>query len=432
MKIKIVILLFFGIISTSIAQWVKVSDIKVGVGGNIFSHNSTLILTGYFSGFKMYRSDNGGATWTSIADRFPYHVYDVFSYNNEIFGVTTTLGSDTSRFYVSNDNGLNWSERSNIPSVTGNGAILSLTADGNTLYAVSNRKSFYISTDNGLTWTEKIITISASGNLVSFAASGNNFVSVILGIGAVISTNGGQTWEIKNPVSSTITSVYYFNGKIFGNGGLFIFNNNTNNWDASTGLPDALSFQIPVSMTGYGNLVFSYFVGFLTSQGSVYSSSDGGLNWTILNSTGLPTTVSPGASQSAITATSTNLFLYNQTQSGSTVDTAKTGVYRTIISTTSIENLENLPTKFSLSQNYPNPFNPSTTISFTIPQSEFVTLKVYDVLGNEVAMLVTEYKSAGTYNVQFSTNNLHLSSGIYFYRIQAGQFNEVKKMVLAK
>ncbi len=92
----------------------------------------------------------------------------------------------------------------------------------------------------------------------------------------------------------------------------------------------------------------------------------------------------------------------------------------------------NLPMEFSLSQNYPNPFNPITTISFTIPNSEFVTLKVFDVLGNEVATLVNDYRPAGTYNVQFSTLNNQLSSGMYFYKMQVGQFSEVKKMVLAK
>lgn len=107
---------------------------------------------------------------------------------------------------------------------------------------------------------------------------------------------------------------------------------------------------------------------------------------------------------------------------------------------TSIDNNNSLIIeRYFLEQNYPNPFNPSTTISFSIPNSEYVTLKVYDVLGNEVATLVNDYKSAGTYNVQFSTLNLpsgrqasQLSSGMYFYRIQVGQYSEVKKMILAK
>lgn len=88
------------------------------------------------------------------------------------------------------------------------------------------------------------------------------------------------------------------------------------------------------------------------------------------------------------------------------------------------------PQQFELSQNYPNPFNPATTISYTIPQSSFVTLKVYDIIGNEVATLVNENKEAGRYNVNFDAANL--SSGIYLYSITAGNFTEVRKMTLIK
>jgi hypothetical protein len=96
------------------------------------------------------------------------------------------------------------------------------------------------------------------------------------------------------------------------------------------------------------------------------------------------------------------------------------------------------PGQFLLSQNYPNPFNPSTTIQYAISSNQFVSLKVYDILGNEVASLVNEGKPAGNYQVSF--NGAQLTSGIYFYRIQAGDpstgsgqgFVETKKMVLLK
>lgn len=86
--------------------------------------------------------------------------------------------------------------------------------------------------------------------------------------------------------------------------------------------------------------------------------------------------------------------------------------------------------KFKLAQNYPNPFNPSTTIKYSIPSSEFVTLKVYDILGNEVSTLVNEEKPAGNYEVNF--NALNLPSGAYFYRLQTGSLVETKKMILLK
>jgi hypothetical protein len=88
------------------------------------------------------------------------------------------------------------------------------------------------------------------------------------------------------------------------------------------------------------------------------------------------------------------------------------------------------PKVYSLKQNYPNPFNPTTSISFSIPSFAFTSLKVYDILGNEVATLVNEEKQAGTYEVRFDASNL--SSGVYLYRLQAKDFTELKKMILLR
>jgi len=89
---------------------------------------------------------------------------------------------------------------------------------------------------------------------------------------------------------------------------------------------------------------------------------------------------------------------------------------------------ELIPSEYALEQNYPNPFNPSTTIKFHIPELNFVTLKVYDVLGNEIATLVNEKKSIGSFEIKFDATGL--PSGIYFYRLRAGSFVETKKMIL--
>ena len=89
-----------------------------------------------------------------------------------------------------------------------------------------------------------------------------------------------------------------------------------------------------------------------------------------------------------------------------------------------------IPNYFNISQNYPNPFNPTTTISFLIPRTEFVSLKVYDLLGREVATLVNEEKLPGHYEVEF--NGMNLPSGVYFYRLQAGNFSQTKKLLLLK
>ncbi len=104
----------------------------------------------------------------------------------------------------------------------------------------------------------------------------------------------------------------------------------------------------------------------------------------------------------------------------------------TIDNPTSVNSNASVPGNFSLSQNYPNPFNPTTVIRYSISENSFVSLKVYDVLGNEVAALVNEKQNPGSYNCQFSTVNYQLSSGMYFYKLTAGEFSEVKKMTLLK
>ena len=90
----------------------------------------------------------------------------------------------------------------------------------------------------------------------------------------------------------------------------------------------------------------------------------------------------------------------------------------------------NPPVEYSLKQNYPNPFNPSTKISWQSPINSYQTIKVYDVLGNEVATLVDEYKPAGSFEVVFDAKGL--GSGLYFYKLQSGNYIETKKMILLK
>ena len=97
---------------------------------------------------------------------------------------------------------------------------------------------------------------------------------------------------------------------------------------------------------------------------------------------------------------------------------------------TSVEELGGVPTKFELTQNYPNPFNPTTSITFTIPEAGNVTLKVYDMLGKEVATLVNGYQTAQSYKVEF--DGASLASGVYLYTLSTNNFTQTKKMVLMK
>ncbi len=143
-----------------------------------------------------------------------------------------------------------------------------------------------------------------------------------------------------------------------------------------------------------------------------------------------------------------NSIAVKQTAAGNTRGTIYIDDIQTDIILPVEGELETLPTKFSLSQNYPNPFNPSTVIEYSLPAGEAVSpannrqhqvsvsLKVYDVLGREVAVLVNEHQKPGTYRVEFSArgggNAGNIASGIYFYSLSAGSFNSTKKMILLR
>ncbi len=107
--------------------------------------------------------------------------------------------------------------------------------------------------------------------------------------------------------------------------------------------------------------------------------------------------------------------------------------FRTV-NATGVEDQQFIPTEYSLEQNYPNPFNPTTKIRFSIPQAGLTTIKIYNLLGQEVATLVNEYKNAGTYEVEFDSYSIlgGLPSGIYLYRINVNNFTLSKKMILMK
>jgi hypothetical protein len=185
-----------------------------------------------------------------------------------------------------------------------------------------------------------------------------------------------------------------------------------NNWNSNQGI-----FSIKVINSA------ELFVGGLTK---LFHSVNNGITWHFFNG---PDDIN-------------GIFSIEEISPGYLAIASKQSIYRN----TSILDVENQsdhgdkPNYFSLLQNYPNPFNPSTKIKFTIPLSDnpllggarggLVTLKVYDILGNEIATLVNEEKPEGEYEVEF--NATELPSGIYFYKLQAGSFSETKKMILLK
>ena len=106
------------------------------------------------------------------------------------------------------------------------------------------------------------------------------------------------------------------------------------------------------------------------------------------------------------------------------------GFYYGALLIVSVEDEGEVPLEFKLEQNYPNPFNPTTSIKFSVKQREQVVLKVYDIIGNEIATLINQPMDAGSYSLTFDASSL--ASGVYIYRINAGSFVSTKKMMLLK
>ncbi len=191
-------------------------------------------------------------------------------------------------------------------------------------------------------------------------------------------------------------------------GGIFLSPDSGKSWiAANSGLTNFYANTFAVSGT---NL-------FAGTDGGVFISTNNGTGWTVA-STGLTDTMIY-----ALAASGENIF----------AGTQHAGVWRRplseMISSVALP-LAQVPKQFRLEQNYPNPFNPNTTIKFQLPRTSQVNLSVFDILGREVSVLVNERKNAGSYEVKFDASNL--ASGVYFYRLQTGNFVDTKKLLLIR
>ncbi|MBI5463408.1 MAG: T9SS type A sorting domain-containing protein, partial [Ignavibacteriales bacterium] len=151
--------------------------------------------------------------------------------------------------------------------------------------------------------------------------------------------------------------------------------------------------------------------------GTILRTTDGGLNWT---------------NQTSKTSNHLSGVSFTDASTGTAVGSGGTILRTTTGGVTWVEDKKRgeIPQEYTLSQNYPNPFNPTTTIGFRTQVSGFTSLKVYDVLGKEIATLVNEQMSAGNYSATWNAQNV--SSGMYFYRLHSGNVVETKRMLLLK
>jgi len=368
----------------------------------------------------LYRSTDNGQIWTQTSLMIQYVNLGIASIainDSNVFAVTYCYtcdpihqGDEYAILFISTDSGLNWSQTSfsiYVYSVEVSGSIVFTgTSDG-----------VFRSTDDGLSWTQTTLN---NQDVYELAGSGSNIFAQTYS-GVYRSTDNGQSWSLslsnQNVNSLAISGSYVFVGT---GDGVTLSTDNGQNWT-----------QTPLNNIDVNALTASssnVFAG--TWDSGVYLSTDFGDTWSQINEgIGNERILSLALSSDYIFA-----------------GTWGTSVWRRPLSEiiTSIEETTNgSPSDFILEQNYPNPFNSSTTIKYSIPTSEFVTLKVYDVLGNEVATLVNEEKPAGNYAVKFNVGTSRdlslssrqgsaLTSGIYFYKLQVGNFIETKKMLLLK
>ena len=323
-------------------------------------------------------------------------------------------------------------------------------------------------TDGGITWEKKVLSATEgdAGIQVQFVDENNGWASVYNpssgNIRIMRSTDGGVNWS---PITGG--DIFYF---VDANNGWAItviepapykIMNTTNggeDWSVQY-TDDTEDCFNAIQFTDLNN---GWVVG---DEGKIVKTTDGGSNWTPITNTGI-TSESYSKCVFFLNATTgwigTNIpnqqgdiqrVILHTTDGGSSWTmqnlqisdavfsiffwdanngwfTAGDGVIGHYTGTTGVEENNNIPNEFSLLQNYPNPFNPTTVIKYSIKNAGMVSLKVYDILGQEVATLVNKEQTPGLYEVEFNAQNL--TSGIYFYRFQAGSFSESKNLILIK
>ncbi len=409
-----------GVLRSSVNN-INWSEANTGMtGSEIYSltiSGSDIYAGAFFGG--VFRSTNNGNTWRSAG---LYYILSLLSSGEYLFA-----GDAAGQVWRSTDNGSSW-----LPSISGllytTYNALAMTSEGN-LFAGTywDSTGVFLSTDNGVNWNQFNEGLT-NLNVWTFAVFGTNIFAGTFGFdgGVFHLTNISSNWITVNEgfsygpfvVSLYISGNYLFAGTLSGV------------WRRP------LSDFVPVELTSFSatvnddNVELSWITSTETNnQGFEIQRSKDGKFETIGFVDGHGTTTETQVYSFIDKNLITGKYNYRLKQ----IDFDGTFEYSNVI-----EVEVTSPSTFSLEQNYPNPFNPNTKIRYTIPnviasetkQTQFVSLKIYDVLGNEVATLLNEHTPSGSYEVEFDASNL--PSGTYFYQLRAGSFIETKKMIVLK
>ena len=358
-------------------------------------------------GGNILRTADLGKTWTSVKSNFTPDWINCIAANDSIL----LVGTNEQPIWRSTDNGTSWLlVDSNIVHIG-----FGFAFQDSTIYAAVGTDILF-STDGGLRWNATGIGKMASvGQSVDAVAVMNStlFANAITGSyvtsndGALFrTTNSGAKWtacELKSPiVTMAVNDSILFIGTING-----VYK--TSDYGVNC-ISAGLNSQEVDYLLPYKNYLFA-----CTNQG-LYFTADNGGTW-VNESEGLNDPVD------AIIIIDSTVY----------ASTSSTGMWTRSLSeivTRMNKKDDHIAISFALAQNYPNPFNPTTVISYQLPANNLVTLKVYDILGRLVSTLVSDRQTAGAHSVTFNATNL--SSGVYFYRLQAGTSIETKKLLLLK
>jgi photosystem II stability/assembly factor-like uncharacterized protein len=393
------------------AQWVQTNGPYYNnllISPSAITFNGSDIFTGTIQAGSIFKSSDNGTNWNLTNTGITSSYINTLVFSDGVLLAGTDYG-----IFRSTNNGYEW-----YPSNNGLTRLFvtTLTTNENNIFAGTSN-GIYLSTDNGINWDPINIDMNEI-QITGILNIGDSLFAATQSDGVYISTDLGNSWSISNsgltdPNLMGLTGVDENIFVVSRYVGVFKSTDKGISWSASNnGLPSGL---YPRTIMSYDSLLF------LGAGIGVFVSDDQAINWK---------NITPGlANTVAEVLGANNDSLYVGPYQG--------GVWKrsiTNILTDVKKDFSEVLNKFSLSQNYPNPFNPSTKISWQTPVSGWQNLKVYDVLGNEVATLVNEYRPAGSYEIDFqsSIGSWQLANGVYFYQLQVGDFVDTKKMILLK